>query len=1530
VTLTIQQRTTVYLDSDVNITVASGGRLIAEGTSTSQIRFTRVPGTTETWSGITINGGAGTPETRIAYAIIEHNGSTAIHSSGGTVYLDHIIFNTTSAQYLSLDSSSFVVSYCYFPAPTASFEAIHGTGGIKSGGRGIFYRNFVGAANSYNDAIDFTGGNRPSQPIIQFIENVFMGSSDDILDLDGADAWIEGNIFLHCHRNGAPDTASAVSGGSDSGSTSEITILRNIFYDCDHSAMAKQDNFYTFLNNTSVKITHIGGTDTDSAVIAIADEGYSEGAGVYIEGNIIVDATKLLQFLTNAVVTVTNNIMPFSWSGAGGGNLNVDPMLKYIPQLSETYFTNWEQAQVLWGWFSLKTDSPAAGIGPNGTDLGAVIPRGVSVSGAPYGTSSLISLTLNVGINRSGNGIPASSWQNGSGYTHYRWRLDNGGWSPEFPITTPIVVEGLFDGSHYIEVSGKNDAGYYQDDAIYSESASVTRTHTWVVKSSLPPIKINEVLSSNQKTLIVNGKTPDIVELYNESDEPFDLAGIRLTDDQTNPDKFLFPTNSIIPAHGYVVVYCDIPSGTNGYFTGFGLNQDGDDLYLYDSRERGGVLVDSVVFGPQISDFSIGRIDDGSWVLTSPTFGSANRRAALGSPYKLKINEWLALGEAPFANDFVELYNTDSLPVNVAGLYISDSIVSYWTRHQFPQLSFISGYGFLRFFADGAASQGPLHLNFKLSGFQGGIGLYDTNLIAIDIVMYQPQWQNISQGRSPNGSDKIVYFTQSTPGSPNPLITTNVSGGALVINEVLAVNNNLAELDGSTPDWVEIYNGTTNTIDLSDYSLSDDTQEPRRFIFSSATTLASGQFLRVLCDKNKPSSTNNTGFGLSGSGGAIYLYDKPSNGGSLIDSIVYGIQTANLSIGRVPDGSTNWVLTTPTPQAQNAAITQFGSPQSLKINEWMASPKSGSDWFEVYNPENQPVAIGGLFLTDNLTQRFKHPIAPLSFIGANVYQVFFADSNTGLGADHTSFAISASGEALGIFFYPDGALIDAVTFGSQELGVSEGRFPDGSTNIFKFPLTVSDGQPNYLLLTNIVVNEILTRTAPPYEDAIEIYNLTDQPLDIGGWWLSDDFNTLEKYQFKTPTIVPANGYTVIYAQQFTNRDYAAIPFALNANGDEVVLSEARNGQLTGFRTYAKFGTAAPNVSFGRYVTSDGRIEYVAMKSRTFGKDDAASVEEFRTGTGMPNATPLVGPVVISEIMYHPPDIGTNDNIAYEYIELRNITSVPVRLYDPDYPTNTWRIRDAVKYDFPTGITLEPYEEILLVSFDPMNNPSLLNEFKQTYKIESGVRIFGPYTEKLSNKDADIELERPFTPTTNTVPYIRIEHIHYYDSAPWTAAADGSGYSLNRLDNYAFGNDPTNWSADPPSPGPQPLPLDFDRDGIPDNWELQYGLDPLSSADAGVDYDDDGYSNLQEYLAGTNPLDPKSVLQFDSSTMGINGTNMLININVPADRAYTIEYIDELTGKWAALYQLQPAPTNRVVTIQIPIDTAMRFYRLRAP
>ena len=87
-----------------------------------------------------------------------------------------------------------------------------------------------------------------------------------------------------------------------------------------------------------------------------------------------------------------------------------------------------------------------------------------------------------------------------------------------------------------------------------------------------------------------------------------------------------------------------------------------------------------------------------------------------------------------------------------------------------------------------------------------------------------------------------------------------------------------------------------------------------------------------------------------------------------------------------------------------------------------------------------------------------------------------------------------------------------------------------------------------------------------------------------------------------------------------------------------------------------------------------------------------------------------------------------------------------------------------------------------------------------------------------------------------------------------SSTDGAGFSLVIVDEKAdpdAWSDKSNWK-----PSFVTFLADSDHDGLPDEWEILYGLNP-KAADATLDSDGDTMSNLAEYIAGTDPTDPSS-------------------------------------------------------------------------
>ena len=419
---------------------------------------------------------------------------------------------------------------------------------------------------------------------------------------------------------------------------------------------------------------------------------------------------------------------------------------------------------------------------------------------------------------------------------------------------------------------------------------------------------------------------------------------------------------------------------------------------------------------------------------------------------------------------------------------------------------------------------------------------------------------------------------------------------------------------------------------------------------------------------------------------------------------------------------------------------------------------------------------------------------------------------------------------------------------------------------------------------DIVINELLAHSPFGSPDWIELHNTTDHTINIGGWFLSDDNDDFKKYEIGTGTSIPSGGYIVFYEDvNFgTLADPGChTPFALSENGETAYLCSGLGGELTGYSEEEEFGASAKNVSFGRYITSTGRADFVAMSSTT---------------PGSANSYPKVGPIVITEIMYHPQSVSDA-----EYVELYNKTGSKVYLFDAE--GNPWQFTDGggIDYLFPSDANIPAYSYALLVkskgSFETEGYPA----------VPGGVQIFEWGGGKLDNAGEQIMIGMPGDLDGGIRQYISIETIKYDDEPPWLTEPDGSGVSLNRIDINSYGNDPNNWQIGSPSPGDSwipwipPLPW---TELTYDNFEGGWG----NFTDGGTDcslYNGGAYAHQ-----GSSAADIQDDTGIDASFFHASGIDVdtpgytqikvefwFIGISMENGEDFFVEYSDDGGSSW---------------------------------
>jgi hypothetical protein len=171
--------------------------------------------------------------------------------------------------------------------------------------------------------------------------------------------------------------------------------------------------------------------------------------------------------------------------------------------------------------------------------------------------------------------------------------------------------------------------------------------------------------------------------------------------------------------------------------------------------------------------------------------------------------------------------------------------------------------------------------------------------------------------------------------------TTWVEDAPVVINEIMAVNTSTTtDENGQFEDWIELYNRSNATVDLSGYGLSDNPANLQKWQFPAGTTIAPNAYLIVWADEDGNQGPLHASFKLSAAGETLSLTDLA---GQYLDNISFDQQTPNLGYARQPNGTGSFVIKPPTFGSNNDATTAAPEPSEAPAQQLLAMPNPAHD-----------------------------------------------------------------------------------------------------------------------------------------------------------------------------------------------------------------------------------------------------------------------------------------------------------------------------------------------------------------------------------------------------------------------------------------------------------------------------------------------------------------------------------------------------------------------------------------------------------
>jgi hypothetical protein len=367
--------------------------------------------------------------------------------------------------------------------------------------------------------------------------------------------------------------------------------------------------------------------------------------------------------------------------------------------------------------------------------------------------------------------------------------------------------------------------------------------------------------------------------------------------------------------------------------------------------------------------------------------------------------------------EYLELYNSNPWFQDISSYQITCADMNY----TFPANTTIPGGGYLVIAAAPADVESVYGITNVMGPYTGSLKHSETLELLdeqINVLLTVPYDDVYPWPVAADGTGHSIVLANPTYGEGDPRAwdISDVIGGFpgqmdgftpsplrnVVINEILPHSENPA-----VPQFIELYNHSTNSVDISGCILTDD-PSTNKFVIPPGTVIGPAGFISF--------TQSQFGFTLNGEGETLYFI-KPDNS-RILDAVQFGAQADGVSYGRWPDGANDfYAFTTNTPGTNNSAIV-IGD---IVINELMYDPISGNDddqYIELYNKGTNTINLAGWQFTSGVTFTFptNTSIAPGGFlvIAKDTTNLFanYPNLNTSNTVGNYSGKLSHNGELL--------------------------------------------------------------------------------------------------------------------------------------------------------------------------------------------------------------------------------------------------------------------------------------------------------------------------------------------------------------------------------------------------------------------------------------------------------------------------------------------------------------------------------------